>query len=70
MPTLVISCALPELAIGDTLVIHDAGAHAYAMGYNYNGRLQSAEFLLHEDSSIQKIRRAETLDDLFFTLLP
>ena len=59
---------LPEVAIGDYLVIHDAGAHGYSMGYNYNGRLKSAELLLKEDGSVEKIRRAETPRDYFATL--
>lgn len=59
---------LPEVAIGDYLVIHDAGAHGYSMGYNYNGRLKSAELLLKEDGSVLKIRRAETPRDYFATL--
>lgn len=60
---------LPKVEIGDLLVIHDAGAHGHAMGFNYNGKLRSAEFLLKEDGSVQKIRRAETLDDYFATLV-
>ncbi len=60
--------ALPELAVGDIVVIHDAGAHGHAMGFNYNGKLRSAELLLREDGSVQCIRRAETLDDYFATL--
>ncbi|EGO62804.1 diaminopimelate decarboxylase family protein [Acetonema longum] len=59
---------LPRIDIGDTLVIHDAGAHGHAMGFNYNGKLRSAELLLKPDKSVQVIRRAETLDDLFATL--
>ena len=59
---------LPELAPGDLVVIHDAGAHGHAMGFNYNGKLRSAELLLREDGSVLPIRRAETLDDLFATL--
>lgn len=59
---------LPEIVTGDILVIHDTGAHGHAMGFNYNGKLRSAEILLHEDGSIEMIRRAETLDDLFATL--
>lgn len=59
---------LPEVEIGDILVIHDTGAHGYAMGFNYNGKLRSAELLLKEDGSIQMIRRAETIDDYFATL--
>ncbi len=59
---------LPELAPEDILVIHDAGAHGHAMGFNYNGKLRSAEFLMHPDTSFEMIRRAETYDDLFTTL--
>ncbi len=59
---------LPEVSIGDTIVIHDAGAHGHAMGFNYNGKKKSAELLLREDGSVQQIRRAETLEDLFATL--
>lgn len=59
--------ALPKIDMGDILFIHDAGAHGFAMGYNYNGRLWSAELLLHEDGSVQEIRRAETLQDYFAT---
>lgn len=58
---------LPEIQIGDILIIHDTGAHGYSMGYNYNGRLRSAEVLLHEDGSTQLIRRAETPRDYFRT---
>ena len=58
---------LPEVAVGDYLVIHDTGAHGYAMGYNYNGKLKSAELLLKEDGSVQLIRRAETPEDYFAT---
>ena len=58
---------LPEVEIGDYIVIHDTGAHGYAMGYNYNGKLKSAELLLHEDGSVQLIRRAETPKDYFAT---
>ena len=58
---------LPEVEIGDYIVIHDTGAHGYAMGYNYNGKLRSAELLLHEDGTVQLIRRAETPDDYFAT---
>ena len=50
---------------GDLLVIHDTGAHGFAMGYNYNGKLKSAEILLHEDGSFEMIRRAETAKDYF-----
>jgi len=60
--------ALPRVDIGDRLVIHDTGAHGHAMGFNYNGKLRSAELLLKEDGSVQLIRRAETIDDYFATL--
>jgi len=59
---------LPEIDMGDIVVIHDAGAHGHAMGFNYNGKLRSAELLLKEDGSVEMIRRAETLDDYFATL--
>lgn len=59
---------LPKIDIGDYLVIHDTGAHGFAMGYNYNGKLKSAELLLCEDKSVKMIRRAETPDDYFATL--
>lgn len=59
---------LPELAPGDIVVIHDAGAHGHAMGFQYNGKLRSAELLLREDRSVELIRRAETVDDYFATL--
>ena len=59
---------LPEVFVGDLLFIHDTGAHGHSMGYNYNGRLRSAELLLREDGSTRLIRRAETLADLFATL--
>lgn len=58
---------LPEISVGDLLFIHDTGAHGYAMGYNYNGKLKSAEVLLKEDGSVQMIRRAETSRDYFAT---
>ena len=58
---------LPEIEMGDYLIIHDTGAHGYAMGYNYNGRLKSAELLLKTDGSVQLIRRAETMADYFAT---
>ncbi len=58
---------LPKIEKGDLLVIHDTGAHGYAMGYNYNGKLKSAELLLKEDGSVQLIRRAETPKDYFAT---
>ncbi|MCL1833027.1 MAG: diaminopimelate decarboxylase [Leptospirales bacterium] len=59
---------LPKVDIGDTLVIHDTGAHGYAMGFNYNGKLRSAELLLKEDGSVAQIRRAETIDDYLATI--
>ncbi len=60
---------LPKIDKGDLLVIHDTGAHGHAMGYNYNGKLRSAEVLLHEDGTTELIRRAETIDDYFATLI-
>lgn len=59
---------LPKIDIGDIFVFHDTGAHGWAMGFNYNGRLRSQELLLKEDGSVEVIRRAETLDDYFATL--
>ena len=59
---------LPEVVADDILVIHDAGAHGHAMGFNYNGKLRSAEFLMQTDGTFKMIRRAETLDDHFATL--
>ena len=59
---------LPKIDMGDYLVINDTGAHGYAMGYNYNGKLKSAEILLKEDGSFEMIRRAETPRDYFATL--
>ena len=58
---------LPKIDKGDLLIIHDTGAHGFAMGYNYNGKLKSAEVLLKEDGSFQLIRRAETPKDYFAT---
>ena len=58
---------LPEIDMGDYLVIHDTGAHGFSMGYNYNGKLKSAELLLRTDGSVQLIRRAETPADYFAT---
>jgi len=58
---------LPEIEMGDYLVIHDTGAHGFSMGYNYNGKLKSAELLLKEDGTVQMIRRAETPKDYFAT---
>ncbi|HEM6266162.1 TPA: diaminopimelate decarboxylase [Streptococcus suis] len=59
---------LPRAEVGDTLVIHDSGAHGFSMGYNYNGRLRSAEILLEENGGARMIRRAETPEDYFATL--
>ena len=59
---------LPQIDVGDILVIHDTGAHGHSMGYNYNGKLRSAEVLLREDGSFKLIRRAETPGDYFATL--
>ena len=58
---------LPKVDMGDLLVIHDTGAHGFAMGYNYNGKLKSSEILLHEDGRFEMIRRAETPKDYFAT---
>lgn len=58
---------LPKVEIGDIVVIHDTGAHGFAMGYQYNGKLRSAEVLLKADGSFEMIRRAETVDDYFAT---
>jgi diaminopimelate decarboxylase len=58
---------LPKIDIGDYLIIHDTGAHGFSMGYQYNGKLRSAELLLKEDGSVQMIRRAETVDDYLAT---
>ena len=60
---------LPKIDRGDLLVIHDAGAHGRAMGYNYNGKLRCGELLLKEDGSVQEIRRPETMEDYFATLI-
>ena len=60
---------LPKIDRGDLLVIHDTGAHGHAMGYNYNGKLRSAELLLKENGSVELIRRAETMEDYFATLI-
>ena len=59
---------LPEIELGDILVIEDAGAHGHAMGYNYNGKLRSAELMMHSDRSVTCIRRAQTARDYFDTL--
>ena len=61
--------SLPEIRPGDLLVLHDTGAHGFSMGYNYNGKLRSAELLLKEDGSVALIRRAETPEDYFATLV-
>lgn len=63
-----INRTLPAVEIGDTLVIHDTGAHGHAMGFNYNGKLRSAELLLQENGEVKLIRRAETIEDYFRTL--
>ena len=60
---------LPEIEMGDILAIHDAGAHGFSMGYNYNGKLRSAELLLREDGTVRLIRRAETPEDYFSTAI-
>ncbi len=60
---------LPEIHMGDILAIHDTGAHGFSMGYNYNGKLRSAELLLREDGSVKLIRRAETPEDYFATIV-
>jgi diaminopimelate decarboxylase len=59
---------LPPVSDGDLLIIHDTGAHGHAMGFNYNGRLRPQELLLRQDGRVERIRRAETLDDYFATL--
>jgi len=59
---------LPEIGVGDLLALHDTGAHGYAMGFNYNGKLRSKELLLRPDGSVKLIRRAETVADYFATL--
>jgi diaminopimelate decarboxylase len=59
---------LPKIEIGDIIVIHDTGAHGHAMGFNYNGKLRSAELLLRTNGTVEEIRRAETIDDYFATL--
>ena len=60
---------MPRIDVGDLLVIHDTGAHGFSMGYNYNGKLRSAEILLKEDGSTELIRRAETPEDYFATMI-
>ena len=59
---------LPRIDDGDLVVIHDTGAHGFSMGYNYNGKLRSAEVLLHADGTFEQIRRAETPLDYFATI--
>lgn len=59
---------LPEIAVGDILVIHNSGAHGYSMGFNYNAKLRSAELLLQSNGNVKLIRRAETVEDYFATL--
>lgn len=59
---------LPSIEIDDVLIIHDTGAHGHAMGFNYNGKLRSAELLIRENGNVEMIRRAETLNDYFATL--
>lgn len=59
---------LPQLEPGDIIIIHDAGAHGHAMGFNYNGKLKSAELLLRQNGEVVQIRRAETIEDYFATL--
>ena len=66
--TFAIDRMLPKIDIGDYVVIHDTGAHGFSMGYNYNGKLRSAELLLQEDGTVKQIRRAETPQDYFATL--
>ncbi len=60
---------MPEIHMGDLLIIHDAGAHAFAMGYQYNGRLRTAEILYRTDGTYEQIRRAETPEDYFATMV-
>ena len=60
--------SLPKIEMGDHIIIHDAGAHGRAMGFNYNGKLRCGEILMRQDGSFKKIRRRETIDDLFATL--
>lgn len=62
--------SLPKVAIGDRIVIHNCGAHAFVMGHNYNGKTRAAEYLLESSGTIRQIRRAETIDDLFRTVSP
>jgi Diaminopimelate decarboxylase len=64
-----INRSLPKIETGDTLVLHDAGAHSYSMGFQYNGKLRCAEYLLGENGKLRKIRRAEGLEDYFATFI-
>jgi diaminopimelate decarboxylase len=59
---------LPQVEVGDLLVVHDAGAHGHSMGFNYNGKLRPAELLLRQGGAVMRIRRAETVADYFATL--
>jgi diaminopimelate decarboxylase len=59
---------LPRIDVGDLVIIHDAGAHGRAMGFNYNGKLRCGELLLRPDGTVTQIRRTETIDDYFITL--
>ena len=59
---------LPKIDMGDLVIVHDAGAHGRAMGFNYNGKLRAGEILMREDGSYKEIRRRETVEDLFATL--
>ena len=61
--------SLPKIEMGDILIIHDTGAHGRSMGYNYNGKLRCGEILLREDGSFEEIRRRETLEDYFATVV-
>ena len=67
MGDIAIRLLLPKVDNGDLLVIHDTGAHGFSMGYNYNGKLRSAELLLQADGGVRLIRRAETPEDYFST---
>ena len=60
--------SLPKIDMGDYVILHDAGAHGRAMGFNYNGKLRCGEVLLRTDGSTKVIRRKETIEDLFATL--
>lgn len=64
----VVQRSLPKIEIGDLLIIHDAGAHGRAMGFNYNGKLRAGELLLRSDGTVKEIRRRETVEDYFATL--